>query len=78
MPAEINLLDEYLLPNEGNKTAFRMEPGDVVYLPTTLILPPGDYLLKVSFYGNKSDKRFLESSDPRSGGIACRAEMALK
>ena len=58
LPAEINLLDEYLLPNEGNKTAFWMEPGDVVYLPTTLVLRPADYLLKVSFYGTNPIKDF--------------------
>jgi len=58
VPTEINLLDEYILTNEDNRIEFWLEPGDIAYLPATLILIPGDYLLKVSFYGPDAKNDF--------------------
>jgi len=58
VPREINLLDEYLVPNEGNRTDFWLEPGDIAHLPASLVLLPGHYLLKVSFYGTRLKKDF--------------------
>lgn len=51
IPAEINLLDDYIVPADNNEVVFWLEPGDVAHLPAVLVLDPGHYLLKVSFYG---------------------------
>jgi hypothetical protein len=58
-PTEINLLREYELskpPNVG-VSDFWMEPGEQYHLGTAFILTPGDYLVKVHFYG-KTEKDF--------------------
>jgi len=51
IPDEINLLDDYAVPSDGNKIVFWLEPGDVAHLYAPMILPVGAYLMKVSFYG---------------------------
>jgi hypothetical protein len=58
IPAEINLLDDYVVPAENNEIVFWLEPGDVAHLSAPLILKPGHYLLKVSFYGENPDEDF--------------------
>jgi len=58
IPSEINLLDDYIVPDEDNKIIFWLEPGDIAHLPAPLVLQLGHYLLKVSFYGPKSKKEF--------------------
>lgn len=58
IPAEINLLDDYIVPAESNRVIFWLEPGDIAHLPAPLVLQPGHYLLKVSFYGPKFDEDF--------------------
>ena len=52
---EINLLDEYTLPDENDRVEFWLEPDEVVNLGAPIVLSPGHYLLKVSFYGPESD-----------------------
>lgn len=58
IPAEINLLDEYIVPAENSEIVFWMEPGEIAHLPAALVLQPGHYLLKVSFYGTNPYKDF--------------------
>ncbi len=58
IPTEINLLDDYVVPDKNNEIVFWMEPGDIVQLPAPLVLQAGHYLLKVSFYGTNPDKDF--------------------
>jgi hypothetical protein len=58
IPAEINLLDEYVVPVENDKIVFWLEPGDVVDLTTPLALDKGHYLLKISFYGEVEKNDF--------------------
>lgn len=58
VPREINLLDDYVVPAEDNKIIFWMEPEDVVHLSASLVLLPGSYLLKVSFYGANPNEDF--------------------
>jgi len=55
IPREINLLDDYIVPNDDNKTVFWLEPGDIAQLSAAMIVTPGHYLVKVSFYGKKKD-----------------------
>jgi hypothetical protein len=55
---EINLLDEYILTDKEGEIDFWLEPGETVHLATPLVLSPGNYLLKVSFYGPKADDDF--------------------
>jgi hypothetical protein len=57
-PAEINLLDEYIISNESNKIIFWIEPEEVVQLNATVVLEDGHYLLKVGFYGTNPDSDY--------------------
>ena len=58
IPSEINLLDDYVMTDDHNRVEFWLESGDTVHLPATLILNPGNYLGKISFYGRKPKKDF--------------------
>lgn len=58
IPPEIDLLDDYRVPDEQWRTRFWLEPGDAVHLSAPLILSPSHYLLKVSFYGTNATKDF--------------------
>jgi hypothetical protein len=53
---EINLLDEYVRTDRNNEIYFWLEPGESVHLGATVVLSPGHYLLKVTFYGPKFDE----------------------
>ena len=63
IPAEVDLLGEYELadrsdPSTYGTAAFWIEPTEQYHLGTTLILPKGDYLLKMHFIGNDTDEDF--------------------
>jgi hypothetical protein len=53
--SEINLLDEYALTDKNNRIEFWLEPDETVHLGTAVVLSPGHYLLKASFYGTKPE-----------------------
>jgi hypothetical protein len=55
IPAEMNLLGDYVVPAENDKIEFWLEPGDIANLAAPLVLQPGHHLLKVSFYGITSE-----------------------
>src|SRR5262249_51122623 len=57
VPDEINLLDEYEKPSSGETDEW-LEPGEVRSLGVALTLPPGEYLMKVTFVGNRRDTDF--------------------
>ena len=57
IPNEIDMLGEYELidsskPSQPGTPQFWIEPGEQYHMGTTLILPKGDYLLKLHFLGN--------------------------
>jgi hypothetical protein len=58
IPGEINLLDDYLVPSDNNKTVFWLEPGDVAQLSAAMVVMPAHYLVKVSFYGIDADEDY--------------------
>ncbi len=58
IPAEINLLDDYIVSKKNNEIEFWMEPGDIVQLSAPLVLQAGHYLLKVSFFGSDLNEDF--------------------
>lgn len=63
IPDEIDMLEEYELidtnkPSCTETPAFWIEPAETYHLGTSLILPKGDYLLKIHFLGNNTDEDF--------------------
>jgi hypothetical protein len=61
IPTEINLLDDYILPKNGNVTTFWLEPTDIVHLSAAFILPVGLYIAKVCFYGRDIESDYWSS-----------------
>jgi hypothetical protein len=58
IPTEIDLLDEYRVPKNDMITDFWLEPAEIAPLSASVMLTPGLYLLKTSFYGRNIKKDF--------------------
>lgn len=63
IPDEIDMLGEYELidPSKASQPGtphFWIEPSEQYHLGTALILPKGDYLVKLHFLGNHTDEDF--------------------
>jgi hypothetical protein len=52
---EINLLDEWEDPDQTGRDEFILEPKDLFHLTAHLVLAPGHYVAKVTFFGRRPD-----------------------
>jgi hypothetical protein len=62
---EIDLATAYEDP-KTRRTELWMEPGETTHLDATLILPPGQYLVKVTFLGPRTKEDFWSRVAPLS------------